>query len=81
MGKYLEVDFWGKELAVGKSAQIEWLEPVYAGAVLTGKATATNAVRRSEKNGLVEIKNPANKRHGQPVLTDVTEAIIKCRRQ
>lgn len=79
--RYLEVDFWGKELLAGKSTRIEWLRPVYAGDVLTGKATVTNAVRRSEKNGLVEITIHAYNQHGQLVLTDVTEAIVKCRRQ
>lgn len=79
--KYLEVDFWGKELLAGKSTKIEWLRPVYAGDVLTGKAAVTNTVRRSEKNGLVELTLLAYNQHGQLVLTNVTEAIVKCRRK
>ena len=37
--KYLEVDFFGEELLAGKSTKIEWLKPVFANDVLTGKAT------------------------------------------
>ena len=36
--KYLEQDFFGKELIAGKSTKIEWHKPVYAEDVLCGKA-------------------------------------------
>ncbi len=77
--KYLEVDFFGKELLAGKSTKIEWLKPVFADDVLTGKATITNLVRRNEKNGIVEITIEARNQNGELVLTDVTEAVIKCK--
>lgn len=77
--KYLEVDFFGEELLAGKSTKIEWLKPVFADDVLTGKATITKLVKRSEKNGLVEITIEAYNQKGELVLTDVTEAIVKCR--
>ena len=77
--KYLEVDFFGKELLAGKSTKIEWLKPVFADDVLTGKATITNLVKRSPKNGLVEITIEAYNQDGVLVLTDVTEAIVKCK--
>lgn len=77
--KYLEVDFFGKELLAGKSTKIEWLKPVYADDVLTGKATITNLVKRSEKNGMVEVTIEAYNQNGELVLTDVTEAIVKCK--
>ena len=77
--KYLEVDYFGKELLAGKSTKIEWLKPVYAEDVLTGKATVTNLVRRGPRNGLVEITVEAYNQKGELVLTDVTEAIVKCR--
>ena len=76
--KYLEVDFFGEELLAGKSTKIEWLKPVFADDVLTGKATITNLVKRSPKNGLVEITIEAYNQDGVLVLTDVTEAIVKC---
>ncbi len=75
--KYLEVDFFGEELLAGKSTKIEWLKPVFAGDTLNGKATITNLVPRNEKNGIVEITIEARNQHGDLVLTDVTEAIVK----
>ena len=76
---YLEVDFFGQELIAGKSTKIEWLKPVYAEDILYGKATVTNLVRRNPKNGLVEISIEAFNQHGELVLKDVTEAIVKCK--
>ena len=76
--KYLEVDFFRDELLAGKSTKIEWLKPVFADDVLTGKATITKLVQRNAKNGLVEISIEAYNQNGELVLTDVTEAIVKC---
>lgn len=77
--RYLENDFFGEELLAGKSTKIEWLKPVFAEDVLTGKATVTNLVKRNPKNGLVEITIEAYNQNNQLVLTDVTEAIVKCK--
>ena len=77
--KYLEVDFFGKDLLAGKSTKIEWLKPVYADDILSGKATITNLVRRNEKNGIVELTIEAYNQNGDLVLTDVTEAVVKCK--
>ena len=77
--KYLEVDFFGEELLAGKSTKIEWLRPVFAGDVLTGKAEITKLVRRSEKNGIAEVSFRVYNQNGELVLTDVTEAIVKRR--
>lgn len=77
--KYLEVDFFGEELLAGKSTKIEWIKPVFADDVLTGKATITNLVKRNAKNGLVEVTIEAYNQNGDLVLTDVTEAIVKCK--
>lgn len=76
---YLEVDFFGKELLAGKSTRIEWIRPVYAEDILTGTAEITNLVKRSVRNGLVEITIKAYNQMGELVLVDVTEAIVKCR--
>ncbi len=78
--KYLEVDFFGEELLAGKSTKIEWLKPVFAGDVLTGKATVTSLTPRNEKNGIVEVTIEAFNQNGVLVLTDVTEAIVKIKR-
>jgi len=78
--KYLEIDFFGEELLAGKSTKIEWIKPVFANDVLTGKATITNLVKRNAKNGLVEVTIEAYNQDGVLVLTDVTEAVVKCRK-
>ena len=77
--KYLEVDFFGPELLAGKSTKIEWLKPVFADDVLTGRATITALTRRNPKNGLVEVSIEAYNQKGELVLTDVTEAVVKCK--
>ena len=77
--KYLEVDFFGEDLLAGKSTKIEWLKPVYAEDILTGKATITRLEKRSTKNGLVEVTIQAYNQNGELVLTDITEAIVKCK--
>lgn len=77
--KYLEVDFFGEELLAGKSTKIEWLKPVFADDILTGKATVTNLVKRNAKNGLVEIAIEAYNQKSELVLTAITEAIVKCK--
>ena len=79
--KYLEVDFFGEDLLAGKSTKIEWLKPVYAEDILTGKATITRLEKRSTKNGLVEVTIEAYNQNGDLVLTDITEAIVKCKRE
>ena len=76
--KYLEVDFFGEELLAGKSTKIEWIKPVFADDVLTGSAKITKLSKRNEKNGLVEISIDVYNQHGELVLTDTTEAIVKC---
>lgn len=77
--KYLEVDLFAEELLAGKSTKIEWMKPVFAGDVLTGKATVTKLVKRNARNGLVEISIEAFNQRGELVLTNITEAIVKCR--
>ena len=76
--KYLEVDFFGKELLAGKSTRIEWHKPVYAEDVLHGKAVITNLTQRSSRNGIVEITIEAFNQNDVQVLSNVTEAIVKC---
>ena len=77
--KYLEVDFFGEDLLAGKSTKIEWMKPVFADDVLIGKAEITNLTRRSERNGIVEVTMQIYNQDGVLVMTDVTEAVVKCR--
>ena len=77
--KYLEVDFFGEELLAGKSTKIERMKPVFAGDALTGRATITRLTPRNAKNGLAEVSFEVFNQNGELVLTDVTEAVVKCR--
>lgn len=77
--KYLEVDFFGEELLAGKSTKIEWLKPVFADDVLTATATVTRLQKRSERNGIAEITIEARNQNSELVLTNVTEAVVKCK--
>lgn len=77
--KYLEVDLFGTELLAGKSSKIEWLKPVFADDVLTAKAEVTALTPRNSKNGTVELTIHAYNQHGELVLTNITEAIVKTR--
>ncbi len=77
--KYLEKDLAGDELLAGKSTKIEWLKPVFAGDTLSATCTVSKLTRRNEKNGIVELTFTVTNQNGDPVLTDITEMIVKCR--
>ena len=76
---YLKVGFFEDELLAGKSTKMEWFKPVFAGDVLTGKATVTNLVKRSARNGLAEVTIDIYNQNGDLVIKDVTEAVVKCK--
>ena len=78
--KYIEVDIFGEELVAGKSTHIEWLRPVFAGDTLKGVATVTAITPRNPYNGIVQITIEVRNQHGEVVLTNVTEAIVRYRR-
>ena len=50
-----------------------------AGLIVIVKATITKLVKRNPRNGLVEVTIEAYNQNGEIVLTDVTEAIVKCK--
>ena len=77
--KYLDKSFFADSLIAGVSTKIEWFKPVYADDVLTGTATITNLVKRSAKNGLVEVTVDVFNQDGVLVLKDVTESVVKCK--
>ena len=76
--KYLEQDFFGKELLAGKSTKIEWHKPVYPGDLLSGRAEITRLERRNARNGLAEVTIEVYNQNGVHVLSNVTEAIVRC---
>lgn len=75
--KYLTVDFFGEQLLAGKSTKIEWLKPVFAQDVLTGKATIEKLTKRNEKNGLAEINIEVYNQNGELVIKSTNQAIVK----
>ena len=77
--KFLEKDLFGRQLIAGKSTKIEWLKPVYAGDTLRGETRISRLEKRSGGKGLVEVSVDVFNQHGELVLKDVTEAIVKCR--
>jgi len=78
--KYLEVDLFKEELLAGKSTKIEWFKPVFAEDVLSSFGVITNLTKRNEKNGIVELSIKVYNQKEELVLTDVTEAIVKCKK-
>ena len=75
--KYLEKDIFGEELIAGKSTKIEWFKPVFAEDSLKGEVTVTNITRRNPYNGIVEIAIDVVNQHGEKVLSNLTEAVVK----
>ena len=76
--KFQEIEPFGTELLAGKSTKIEWLAPVYPGDTLTGTVTVSKLTRRSPRNGIVEMTVEIVNQEGKLVLTNVTEAVVKC---
>ena len=77
--KYLEIDLFAEELLAGKSTKIEWHKPVFAEDVLTGKGRVSKLTKRSARNGIVELTIEVHNQKGELVLTNVTEAVVKCK--
>ena len=76
-GKFMEQDFFGDALIAGKSTKIEWHKPVFAEDVLKGKARITDIQRRNDYNGIAVVQVDVYNQHGELVLTDVTESVVK----
>ena len=77
--KFVELDLFGEELIAGKSTKIEWFRPVYAQDILRGVARITDIRFRNEYNGVAEITVDVYNQHGERVLSDVTESVVKRR--
>ena len=75
--KFLELNIFTESFLAGQSTKVQWSKPVYAEDVLTGTFTVTKLIPRNPKNGLVELTLVACNQKGEPVLSDVTELIIK----
>lgn len=76
---FIRLNVLGDELIAGKSTKIEWYKPVFAGDTLSGKARITRIVPRNQYNGIVDVTIEVRNQHGELVLTDVTESIVRRR--
>ncbi len=76
---FMEMGVLGEELIAGQSTKIEWFKPVFAGDTLKSTARITNITRRNAYNGVAEITFDIYNQHGELVLRDVTESIMKYR--
>lgn len=77
--KYLEIDLFGQELIAGMSTKIMWHKPVFAGDTLTSYGEVTGLTKRNHKNGIVELTLYIYNQDNVLVMTDITEAVVKCR--
>ena len=77
--RFIDANVLGDELIAGKSTKIEWFKPVFAGDSLRGVARITNITRRNTFNGIAEVTIDVYNQHGQLVLSDVTESVVKYR--
>ena len=77
--RFVETGRFGDELIAGKSTKIEWFKPVFAGDVLCGKLTVSAIVRRNAYNGIAETTLEVFNQHGELVLTNVTESVVRYR--
>ena len=77
--EFVKLNLFGEELIAGKSTKIEWFKPVYAGDVLKGKAWVSDIVRRNAYNGIAVVTVDVYNLHGERVLTDTTESVVKYR--
>lgn len=77
--EFVKLNLFGEELIAGKSTKIEWFKPVYAGDALKGKARVSDIVRRNAYNGIAVVTVDVYNQHGERVLTDTTESVVKYR--
>ncbi|MBE6032903.1 MAG: MaoC family dehydratase N-terminal domain-containing protein [Firmicutes bacterium] len=78
---FMRMNILGEELIAGKSTKIEWFKAVYAGDTLKGTARISNITRRNAYNGIAEITIDIYNQHGEYVLKDVTESVMKYREE
>ncbi len=78
--KVIESGLFGEEQIAGKSTHIEWEKPVFPGDTLTGKGVITRIERRNPYNGIAEMTVEVYNQHGELVLTNVTDSILKYRK-
>lgn len=68
------------QFIAAQNFRIDWLSPVFAGDVLTGKVEITRLVERNPYNGIVDVNLVIYNQDGVKVMDTTTEAILNRRR-
>lgn len=63
-----------------QSFKVNWLAPVFADEVLTGRVIIRNVIPRNPYNGIVEVNLVIYNQDGKMVMDTLTEAILERRR-
>lgn len=77
--EFLKLNVFGDELIAGVSTHIQWLKPVFAEDELHGIVTVSALEPHSAKNGMVEVVVDITNQHGDLVIKDTTQSLIKRR--
>lgn len=75
----VKLGIWGERVVAGRSTKIEWLAPVYADDVLTGKAYVTELIPGKSRTGTVITTVDIYNQEGVHVIRDITETVVRKR--
>lgn len=75
--EFVKLGVWGERVVAGRSTKIEWLAPVYAGDVLTGRAYVTELAPGKRQTGTVVTTVDIYNQEGVHVIRDVTETVVR----
>lgn len=81
MGEIRGNGIFGEELIAGKMTEIEWLRPVYADDVLTGRVSLEEKTRRNKYNGEIALRIDIFNQYDDLVLSNITKTVVKCRKE
>ena len=77
--EFVKMRIFADELIAGKSTKIEWFLPVYPGDRLHGQLTISRIERRNTHNGIAETTLMVYNQKDEPVLSNVTESVVRYR--
>lgn len=78
--EFVKLNVWGEQVVAGRSTKIEWLAPVFAGDVLTGRAYVTELKPRKSGTGTVITTVDIYNQDGVHVIRDTTETVVRKRK-
>lgn len=75
--EFVKTGVWGERVVAGRSTKVEWLAPVYAGDLLTGRAHVTELKQGKSRTGTVITTLDIYNQEGIHVIRDVTETVVR----